>query len=219
MTPAQAKDVKDILNEVAKFGLYKMTTSAKMKAAKMMLFHHMKMDDAVQLYNKYVGDWGGSATTYRFEAIKDGKVVKELIIRPMTEVKIMAETDHTILKEETSYDVASVRIKALDENGNLLYYFNDPLQLQIEGDAEIVTTPHPTLTEGKVGDSRVVVKCAPVVYDKHSKYPGVDSLQITINDNAVLMSGIELETTVPGVQIITDEAQPNITDNRTIIGE
>jgi beta-galactosidase len=138
LNPKQIKDIKDILNEVAKFGLYRMTPSAKLKAAKLMLFHHMKMDDAVKLYNKYVGDWGGSATEYRFEAIKDGKVVKELKKTPMTKVCITAEADHTSLKEDHTYDVSCVRIKAVDENGNLLNYYNDPLILEIEGEAELI---------------------------------------------------------------------------------
>ena len=138
MKPAQAKDVKAILNEVAKFGLYRMSFGTKLKAAKMMLFYHMKPDDAVALYNKYVGDWGGSATTYRFEAIKDGKVVKEIKKSPMTKVCFDIKTDRTELVEENTYDVACIRIRAVDENGNLLNYFNDPLTLSIEGSAEII---------------------------------------------------------------------------------
>ncbi len=138
MPAAKAKDIKDILNEVAKYGLYQMNTASKIKAAKMMIFHHMKIDDAVQLYNKYVGDWGGSATEYRFEAIKDGKVVKKLIKTPMKEVKFEITADHTVLKEENSYDVSSIRIRAVDQNGNLLNYYNEPLVLSLTGEASII---------------------------------------------------------------------------------
>lgn len=79
----------------------------------------------------------------------------------------------------------------------------------VEGDAEIVTTAHPTLTAGKVGDSRVVVECAPIVYDKNSKYPAMDTLKVTVNKNAVLTSGIDKD-----IQIISDEAEPQVFDNR-----
>ena len=151
MSPAQAKDVKDILNEVAKFGLYDMTASAKVKAAKMMLFHHMTTDDAVQLYNKYIGDWGGSATTYRFEAIKDGKVVKEIKKTPMTKVLFEIKADHTDLKEDNTYDVACIRIRATDENGNVLNYYNDPVVLSIEGEAGIIGPKIISLSGGMGG--------------------------------------------------------------------
>ena len=138
MSPAQERDVKIILNEVAKFGLYQMTTGSKLKAAKLMTFHHMKMTDAVDLYNKYIGDWGGASVTYKFEAIKDGKVVKTLNISPMTEVHFEVECDRPVLKEIESYDVACVRIRAVDENGNTLYYYNDPVLLKIEGAATLI---------------------------------------------------------------------------------
>ena len=138
MSPAQERDVKIILNEVAKFGLYQMTTGSKLKAAKLMTFHHMKMTDAVELYNKYIGDWGGESVTYRFEAIKEGKIVKTLTIAPMTKVLYEVELDRSVLKEIESYDVACVRIRAMDENGNTLYYYNDPVQLKLSGPAELI---------------------------------------------------------------------------------
>ena len=138
MSPAQERDVKIILNEVAKFGLYQMTTGSKLKAAKLMAFHHMKMTDAVELYNKYIGDWGGESVTYKFEAIKDGKIVKTVKVAPMTEVRFEVEADRPVLKEIESYDVACVRIRAIDENGNTLYYYNDPIRLKVEGAAELI---------------------------------------------------------------------------------
>ena len=138
MPAAQAKDVKEILNEVAKFGLYKMSRTTYLKVLKLMAVYHMKMDDAVALYNKYIGDWGGAATTYRFEAVKDGKVVKELRKAPMTKVNLQILTDHTTLQETHTYDVACIRFRAVDENGNLLNYYNDPLVLQLTGAAELI---------------------------------------------------------------------------------
>ncbi|MBR1852733.1 MAG: glycoside hydrolase family 2 protein, partial [Lachnospiraceae bacterium] len=154
MPEAQAQDVKEILNEVAKFGLYKMSKSTYLKALKLMTVYHMKMDDAVALYNKYIGDWGGAATTYRFEAIKDGKVVKELRKAPMTEVHLDILVDHTTLRETHTYDVACLRFRAVDENGNLLNYYNDPLVLQMTGAAKLIG-PAVTGLSGGMGGAYV----------------------------------------------------------------
>lgn len=73
----------------------------------------------------------------------------------------------------------------------------------------ITTTAHPTLTEGKVGDARQVVPCVPVVYDKNSKYPAMDSLAITIGADAVLNSATDQD-----IAIISDEEEPKVTDLR-----
>ena len=74
------------------------------------------------MYNKYIGDWGGTSTTYRFEAVmvdvstRQERVVKTIIKEPMTERKISAVADHENLIDAESYDVAEVRIQAQDEH-------------------------------------------------------------------------------------------------------
>mgnify|MGYP002860605433 CR=1 FL=1 len=79
---------------------------------------------------------------------------------------------------------------------------------------EIITTAHPTLSEGKVGDSRVVVKCAPVVYDKYSSYPGANSLQLEIGANAVLTTSVEDADIIDGIQVLPAEDRSLIVDHR-----
>ena len=90
----------------------------------------MNMEEAVRLYNKYIGDWGGTSTTYRFEAVmvdvstRQERVVKTIIKEPMIERKISAVADHENLIDAESYDVAEVRIQAQDEHGNILPFYN-----------------------------------------------------------------------------------------------
>ena len=184
MSSAKSNDIKSILNEVAKVGLYQMSTASKIKAAKMMIFHHMKMNDAVTLYNKYIGDWGGSATEYKFEAVKDGKVVKEIIKTPTREVRFEIKADHTNLKEENTYDVACVRIRALDQNGNLLNYFNDSLILETEGDAKIIGPKVISLSGGMGGTYIKTIqkegKAKLIVKDAYGKTKGEVSFDIKL---------------------------------------
>lgn len=151
MSHKQAEDVKAILNEVAKFGLYNMSKRTYLKAAKMMLMYHMTMDDAVALYNQYIGNWGGASTSYRFEAVKDGRVIKTVTKAPMKELHLKAEVSHTELTELHSYDVAAVRIKAVDEYGNVLPFFNEPVILKAEGEVEIIGPDVISLSGGMGG--------------------------------------------------------------------
>ena len=136
--PKQAKMVATALNAVAKGGMSHLPLSIKWIAIKLVLIYRMKPQQAVALYNKYVGDWGGSVTTYRFEAIRDKQVVKTVCKEPMKQVHLSIQADHTRLKESISYDVSAVRIKAVDENGNILHYYNDPVHFEVEGPIEII---------------------------------------------------------------------------------
>ena len=83
------------------------------------------MEDAVRLYNKYVGNFGCDDTVYKFEAIKDGKVVKTLVRKPVKNVKFDITTSSDVLIEENTYDVIAVRIRAVDEFNSTLPYYQD----------------------------------------------------------------------------------------------
>lgn len=130
--------VKEILNAAAIYGMDKLPFSIKLKALKAMIKYRMKFLDAVELFNKYVGNWGKEVTSYRFEGIKDGKVVKTIYKEPTTKVVLNVEIDHQDLKEEDTYDVASVRIKACDQCGNVLSYYQEPITLKVDGEIRLI---------------------------------------------------------------------------------
>ncbi|MCQ2081731.1 MAG: glycoside hydrolase family 2 protein [Lachnospiraceae bacterium] len=168
MPHQQAEAVKTLLNETARVGLYGLSGKMRLKAFGLIARYHMKMSDAVELFNRYIGDWGGSSTTYRLEALKDGEVVKELFIKPMTSWKIKASIDHVSLAEEESYDVAAIRLQAVDDNDNVLPFFNDPVEIEADGSVEIIGPKTISLqggmggcyikTTGVSGNGTVVIK-------------------------------------------------------------
>lgn len=63
---------------------------------------------------------------------------------------------------------------------------------------------------GKVGDSRIVVGPYAVVYDAHSKYPAVETLELNIADGAQLI-GTDGDVDV----LLADDIEANIHDNRS----
>ena len=137
-TPGQAKDIKAALNAVSRYGLTNLPARIKLKLLKLLTINRMTYSQAVDLYNKYIGDWGGSSTVYVFEAIKDGQVVKTVKKKPMTSLSLSAQADHNELSEKDTYDVASIRIKAVDESDNTLSFFAEPIFLETEGPIEII---------------------------------------------------------------------------------
>lgn len=63
---------------------------------------------------------------------------------------------------------------------------------------KIETSGDPTI-KGKCGDSRVVVPCAPVVYDKQANYPKTETMKLTISENMefVKPEGLGKLVTIP----------------------
>ena len=136
--PEVAKDLKKALNVVARYGIDNIPKSVYPLAAKLMMMHRLTYRQIADLYGKYIGNWGDTSITYRFDAIKDGKVVKSVIKQSMKKVMLKAEASHTTLREEETYDVAAVRICAVDENGNVLPYYQEPVSIRLEGPAELI---------------------------------------------------------------------------------
>lgn len=147
----QAEEIKLALNTVARQGMSHLPLKIKWIAVKMMLLHHMKPQDAVVLYNRYIGDWGGKVTTYRLEAIKDGKVVSVIRKEPVREMSLETTVSHTQLIEEQSYDVAAVRICCVDQNKNLMPYAAEPLTFETEGPIEVIGPEIVSLSGGMTG--------------------------------------------------------------------
>ncbi len=163
----QAKIIKDMLNDVALKG-YDITPKLVLRALRLILFYRMKPDQAVPIYNKYIGDWGGESREYKFEAIKDGEVVKTVVKAAVTKPQIMTKASHTLLTELHTYDVAEVRVKIADQNENQLYFFSQPVSFEVEGPIEIIgpATVTPAggacgvyiKSMGEDGDGKLIIK-------------------------------------------------------------
>ncbi|QFJ55827.1 glycoside hydrolase family 2 protein [Pseudobutyrivibrio xylanivorans] len=136
-TKGQAKLLKEALNEVTLKG-FKPTPKLAWLAFKLVVLHRVSPKQAVPIYNKFIGDWGGESREYKFEAIKDGEVVKTVKKAAVTSVHIDAKVSHTLLTELHTYDVANVRVKLLDQNDNQLYFFSQPVSFEVEGPFEII---------------------------------------------------------------------------------
>lgn len=152
--PKHAKEITDAMNLVARGSLNHIPKRLYLTALKLLLIYHIDFAEVTRLYTKYIGDWGGTATVYRFDAIKDGKVVKSVTKEPVHEIRLEAEADHTILTEQHSYDVALVRIRAVDDHGNVLPFYQEPVRLIAEGDISIIG-PDTIALQGGMGGTYV----------------------------------------------------------------
>lgn len=152
--PKHAKEITDAMNLVARGSLNHIPKRLYLTALKLLLIYHIDFAEVTRLYTKYIGDWGGTATIYRFDAIKDGKVVKSVTKEPVREIRLEAEADHTILTEQHSYDVALVRIRAVDDHGNVLPVYQEPVRLITEGDISIIG-PDTIALQGGMGGTYV----------------------------------------------------------------
>ena len=169
-SPRQAKLVRELLNHLARFGSARLPARIKAKAAVLMTRYGMKYEDAYALYAKYVGDWGVRASEYRFEAVKNGEVVKTVRLGAATELRLEARPSHTALRHGATYDAALVRLAVTDQNGNVAPFYQGDADIELSGPIELIGPARATLrgglggvfvkTTGLPGEAALTIKTA-----------------------------------------------------------
>ena len=172
MPPDKARYISKAVNFIGLYGYPNITPIPEEMAAKCLNVYNVTVNQIVDLYTKYVGNLGSQGTVYRFDAIKDGKVVKTVTKTQMNKIRLEIEVSHTNLHEGNSYDVSAVRILAVDENGNLLPYSNEAIKLTLEGPIALIgpdifslrggMTGFYVKTTGEKGKAKVKISCSRV---------------------------------------------------------
>ena len=130
--------VKEILLAANRCGIQTLPQEIQALQAQCQTCYGISPEDIAGYYGKYIGNWGQSATSYRFEAIKDGKVVSVVTRQPMEQIQLKLNPSHVHLAEKHTYDVAAVRIEARSDCGNLLPFYQEPVQLTVTGDIALI---------------------------------------------------------------------------------
>ena len=147
----KAELLKKALLSAAKYGLAGMPKADLARMGYAMVRYKMSFKEGVALYGKYVGNWGGESTVWRFDAITDGKVVASATCCPSCKLHLEVKPSHTDLKEGATYDMAAVRIRILDEFGNVSPYAQLPVRLKLEGAAALIGPDAVTAEGGMCG--------------------------------------------------------------------
>ena len=148
---AKADLLRKCLLSINQKGLSGLKPADIVRIAWAMFRYRMTIQDAVALHGKYLSSWGGEATAWRFDALRDGHVSASVIRCCGTQLHLEVTVSHTALKEQDTYDMAAVRIRVLDEFGNLAPYAQLPLQLTLSGEAALVGPDLLTAEGGMTG--------------------------------------------------------------------
>ena len=143
---AAAPQVAAILNEMRRDA---MELSPLSRAR--MLSLRLGAQELLRMYYKYIGVLGSPTSVYRFEAVWHGRAVKTVIREPVQSVRLECTVHNPILTDGPTWDCAAVSLRAIDQNGNLLPYCSEAVQLSVEGPVEILGPSVVPLRGGMAG--------------------------------------------------------------------
>lgn len=148
---AKAELLRQCLTAAAKYGLSNLPFKIRLKFAWCMLRYRVRYEDAVALYGKYVGNWGGESTRWRFEAMVRGKCVKSVTRSASCKLHLEARPTSQRLHIGDTYDMAAVRIRILDEWGCVASYAQLPLSFAADGEVALLGPETATAEGGMCG--------------------------------------------------------------------
>ena len=143
---AVAPQVAAILNEMRRDA---MELSPLSRAR--MLSLRLSWNDLVQMYYKYIGVLGSPSAVYRFEAVWHGRAVRTVVREPVQSVRLECTVHNPLLTDGPTWDCAAVSLRAIDQNGNLLPYCSEAVQLSVEGPLQILGSSVVPLRGGMAG--------------------------------------------------------------------
>ena len=141
-----APQVAAILNEMRRDAL----NLSPLSRARMLSLR-LSANDLLRMYYKYIGVLGGPSSVYRFEAVWHGRTVRTVVKEPVQSVRLECVVHNPILTDGPTWDCAAVSLRAIDQNGNLLPYCGEAVQLSVEGPVKILGPAIVPLRGGMAG--------------------------------------------------------------------
>ena len=148
---AKAEALRKSLLAAARYGMEALPFREKLRMAKCMLRWGMKPEEGYDLYGKYIGNWGGEAIRWRFDAVKNGETVKSATRSMGSRLRLEAAASSPVLRDGDTYDMALIRIRLTDEFGTPAIYAQLPVTLTLTGPAELVGPSVITAEGGSTG--------------------------------------------------------------------
>lgn len=137
MSKWDANNMKKVLMASSVHGM-NLPLRYKLRMAIAILRYGISIEEGVTLYSKYVGNWGGTRTIYRFEGYKDGELMKTVVKGNVRHPRLVAKADYEVVPLRETYEVNRIVVQAVCENGNVLPYAFDGLSVEVSGPVELV---------------------------------------------------------------------------------
>lgn len=132
-----ASCLKTVLNEARKKGwtispkYYPLTALGVLTSGK-------GIKGAVDLFSKYLSNWGGSYNCYKFEGYIGDECVKTVTRTSLTSLSLEVDADSRTLIEDDTYDVTRITLKAVDQNGNQMAFASNGITVKTTGPIEVI---------------------------------------------------------------------------------
>ena len=182
MPAAEAEQIRACLMAVSKYGMANLPLKYKALFGYVMVRYHLSFANGYSLYSKYAGNWGGEATIWRFDAIKDNKVIASVTKSPGESLHLEVIPSSTVLYEGDTYDMCALRIRIKDNHDNIASYAQLPVHITASENLTVIGPDTVTAEGGMCG-----------TYIKTNSKIGTGTITVTSTDLLPVTITIEIK--------------------------
>ncbi|HMM00978.1 MAG TPA: glycoside hydrolase family 2 TIM barrel-domain containing protein [Bacilli bacterium] len=142
------KRLKKILGYAGIHGSNRLSVLYKLRVAFLMMKYHLSYADLVELWNKYVSNWGSDKVVYRFVGYRDNAPIISKEYGPSLSFHIALTASKTELKADSTYDMVLVSVELLDQFNNRASYAFYPLHIKTSNNIALLSLKSDTLVGG-----------------------------------------------------------------------
>ncbi|AEV30998.1 beta-galactosidase/beta-glucuronidase [Sphaerochaeta pleomorpha str. Grapes] len=154
-SPKDRQYLKNLLIKVGKQAA-QFTLGDKLKMFYFMKKYKISYDAAVNLYSRYVGNWGSAASVWKFEGVCGGKVVCTEVFGGENKPELHLEVSKTTLQLGPCYDVAQISVEIRKKDMMLpLCYAHEAFTVSVQGPISLLS---PSLSQTEGGTSAIYVR-------------------------------------------------------------
>ena len=145
----EKRRVAKLLSYVAINGFAHLKIKHYLRLLPIVIRHHLKYADLVDLFNTYVASWGGKANNFRFDGYKDDQKVISKTYGPSLQFHYEIEQNKDCLTLGETYDIMKLTIRHLNQNGNLAEYSTTAFTITASEEIRILGPSHLSLLGGE----------------------------------------------------------------------
>lgn len=142
--------IAKMFTHAATQGFNALSLKEKLYLGLMMKKYKVSYAEVVDLYNTYVGSWGGIAKTYTFKGYKNDVLVVEKKVGPSKSFDLDVLPSKTVLENKETYDALSIHLRHIDENGSLMQYSNRVVHIETTGPIKVLGDEYQSLLGGQL---------------------------------------------------------------------
>ena len=148
-SPRDADSIRQLFSAVNRKGLDGLNLWEKTRMLWLLRKNGLTIEDGIDLFAKYIGNWGDASASYRLEGYRNGQCVIRKTRGKSRLAVLEVKADNTCLTQRQTYDVTRVSIRCLDEDQMVRHYASNPVQIKVSSGLLLIGPALRTLSAGQ----------------------------------------------------------------------